>query len=261
MYSGMPIPPDLLERIWFYVTFNCNLNCSYCVAERLPERVGMSMKLPAFRRLVEQADALGFRQVAITGGEPFLQPDIAEMIACATAAMDTIVLTNATLLTGEMVDVLSTANRDRLTLQVSLNDANPLVNDEWRGSGSWELALRGLERLLRAGYNVAVRATLDGPDEASLRMLREFLIGRGLADDQVYGVPVARVGRARHGIQLTRAKLWPEPTIIGDGLYWHPLDIAPDRVVVSPVDPLADALDALVRMFMEVKPVRSKQIR
>jgi hypothetical protein len=92
-------------------------------------------------------------------------------------------------------------------------------------------------------------------------MLREFLATRGLSDEKVYGVPVARVGRASHGIELKRGGLWPEPTIVGDSLYWHPLQIAAGDVVVPSAEPLDDALAVLARLFYEVKPVRRKDVR
>lgn len=255
------IPDDLLERIWFYVNFDCNLRCSYCVVGPSHRRTGPRLELRAFQTLIDQAVDIGFKHAAITGGEPFLHPDIIAMIEYATARIDTVVLTNATLLTRESLSALAQADRSRLTVQISLNNADPRIDDEWRGTGTWEQALRGLELLMKANYTTVVRATLDGPDEASLLMLREFLMARGLPEEQVYGVPVARVGRASHGIALSRERLWPEPTIIGNSLYWHPLQISPTDIVAPSADPLASALKVLMELFHEVKPVKRKDVR
>jgi len=257
----MSIPSELLERIWFYTNFSCNLRCSYCVLGESSESQRPPLELSVFRRLVDQAVALGFRQAALTGGEPFIHPDIAAMLEHATARIDTVVLTNATVLPPALLDSLARLDRSRLTIQVSLNDANPRQNDEWRGAGSWQRAWQGLELLLKAGYRVAVRATLDGPDEASLTVLKESLVPLGVPEERIYGVPVAKVGRASHGVELRRAKVWPEPTIVGDGLYWYPLLIAPSDVVVPWVEPLESALEVLAEMYRRVKPVRLREVR
>ena len=257
----MSIPSEILDRIWFYTNFDCNLHCSYCVAELPPEHRPPPLEPAAFRRLIDQATAIGFRQAALTGGEPFLHPNIAALIEYATARIDTVVLTNATMLTPQTLANLARADRGRLTIQVSLNDADPRVNDEWRGAGSWERSRQGLQRLIEAGYTVAVRATLDGPDEASLTLLKESLVPLGLPAERIYGVPVARVGRAVHGLDLTRSRVWPEPTVVGDGLYWYPLLVAPSDVVVPWVEPLESALEALAAVYREVKPIKLKQVR
>ncbi len=259
----MPISPEILERIWFYTNFDCNLHCSYCVAELPVDQRPPPLDLPTFRRLVDQAVALGFRQAALTGGEPFLHPDIDAMIEHATARIDTVVLTNATLLTARTLANLSRGRADlsRLSIQVSLNSADPRVHDEWRGAGSWERTRQGLRALLQAGYTVAVRATLDGPDEASLTLLRESLVPLGMPEERIYGVPVAKVGRSAHGVELSRARVWPEPTIVGSGLYWYPLLIAPSDLVVPWVEPLDSALEVLSREFLEVKPTRPRFVR
>ena len=37
---------------------------------------------------------------------------------------------------------------------------------------------------------------------------------------------MARTGFADWGVQLTLDNLWPEPTLTGDGAWWHPVGIA-----------------------------------
>jgi MoaA/NifB/PqqE/SkfB family radical SAM enzyme len=255
------LPSELLERIWFYVNLNCNLCCTYCVAAVPPGMTRPRLELPAFRRLLDEAVSLGFRQVALTGGEPFMHPDIAAMIAYATARIDTVVLTNALVVTPKTLDNLKQADRRRLTVQVSLDSADPGENDALRGRGSWRKARRGLERLLAAGLTVAVRATLDGQGAQALAELTQFLGNLGVPADRVYGAPVAKVGNSRRGLELTRAGLWPEPTLIGDGLYWHPLLIEPSLVIARQTEPLEPALVRLAALVDEIKPIRPKDVR
>ena len=258
---AISIPPDLLERIWFYTNFDCGLRCSYCVAALEPGHVRSRLELPVFRRLVDQAVTLGFRQAALTGGEPFLHPDIVAMIDYATARIDTVVLTSAMPLTARTLEKLSRVDRSRLTVQVSLDSADPDVNDRLRGRGSWQRARHGLERLVGAGYTVAVRATLDGQGEEALADLTRLVGTLGVPAERVYGAPVAKVGRATHGLALSWADVSPEPAVVGDGLYWHPLLIDPSLVVTPQSEPLESALHALADLVLQVRPVRQRDVR
>src|SRR5215218_88353 len=72
--------PAVTPRLWVYTNFDCNLQCAYCVAMSGPgaERRGLAMH--AFRRLVDEARDYGIDEVFLTGGEPFLLPDIGERI-------------------------------------------------------------------------------------------------------------------------------------------------------------------------------------
>ena len=255
------IPPELLERIWFYTNFDCSLRCRYCVTGHTRDSARPCLELPLFRRLVDEAVALGFRQAALTGGEPFQHPDIVAMIDYATTRIDTVVLTNAHLIAAQTLDDLKRVDRSRLTVQVSLDSADPAVNDELRGQGSWQKAVQGLEQLLETGYAVSVRATLDGKGEDTLCDLARLLDPLGVPEERVYGAPVAKVGRAKHGLELSRAGLFPEPTIVSDGLYWHPLLIDPSTVMTTQIEPLESALQTLVDLAGQVNPVQSPDVR
>jgi MoaA/NifB/PqqE/SkfB family radical SAM enzyme len=255
------IPPQLLERIWFYTNFDCSLRCRYCVTGLTRDEARLCLELPLFRRLVDEAVTLGFRQAALTGGEPFQHPDTVAMIDYATARIDTVVLTNAHLIASQTLDDLKQVDRSRLTVQVSLDSADPAVNDQLRGQGSWQKTMRGLEQLLEAGYVVSVRATLDGQGKETLCELTRLMDTLGVPAERVYGAPVAKVGLAAHGLELSRASLYPEPTIVSDGLYWHPLLIDPPAVLTTQLEPLESALEVLVDLAEQVKPVPSPDVR
>ena len=78
--------PGLVPRLWVYTNYDCNLTCSYCVAMSGPrvERRGLSM--PIFRRVIDEASEYGIREVFLTGGEPFILPDIGDRIRYAAEA-------------------------------------------------------------------------------------------------------------------------------------------------------------------------------
>ncbi len=256
-----PIPNDLLERIWFYTNFDCTLHCSYCVAALAPGQERAALSLVQFRRLLDQALGLGFRQVAVTGGEPFMHPDISAILRYVTARSDMVVLTNALWVTSNRPVALEGTDKSRLTLQVSLDSADPETHDRLRGRGTWRRATRGLQMLLEAGYTVAVRATLDGQNAGALEGLTQYLAGLGVPEQRVYGAAIAHVGRATHGLELGREGLAPEPTVISDGLYWHPLLIDPLTAVTGQIEPLDEALGILAALAEQTKPGKPQGVR
>ena len=87
--------PTLPWKLWLYTNYNCNLKCSYCVAKSGPNVPRRALGLANVRRLVDEAVALGFDHVFFTGGEPFILPDIYDMLAYSSARVTTTVLTNA----------------------------------------------------------------------------------------------------------------------------------------------------------------------
>lgn len=94
---------------------------------------------------IEQAYELGARRFYFTGGEPFARPDLFELIRFVTEdkGSELVVMTNATMLSGERLKRLESFDRVKLKFQVSLDGATAAVNDEIRGAGVFEKASAG----------------------------------------------------------------------------------------------------------------------
>ena len=102
---------DFEWKLWLYTNYDCNLKCSYCVAESTPTAPRRALGLANVRRLVDEAVELGFAEIFFTGGEPFILSDIYDMLAYSSARLTTNVLTNAMLLRGKRLErLLAIAN-------------------------------------------------------------------------------------------------------------------------------------------------------
>lgn len=246
MPERVAFPDQLLEKLWFYVNFDCNLACRYCVARSGPQATRPSLPLAVFRRLVDEASCTGFKQLVITGGEPLLNPQLPSMLHYAVAAMDTHLLTNATLVASDRCSFLSNLGGGRLSVQVSLDSADPDLHDRLRGRGSWRRAVDGISRLLRWGFTVSIRATLDGQSDADVEALQAFLLGIGIQPEHICMVPVAKGGRSTAGLDISPGDLIPEPVVAADGVYTHPLMIEPSMAVSRSILPLRPALEEVV---------------
>jgi pyruvate-formate lyase-activating enzyme len=229
-----PQPPPLGSRLWLYSNFDCNLACTYCCAESSPKALDRRMPVDLARAAVTEFVADGGTEVMITGGEPFLHPELHQLVAEVIARVPVTILTNAMVyLRGNRRATLEALDRDLVTLQISLDSATPDLHDRYRGRGSFARAREGIALARSLGFRVRIAATIDPADADEVVALRELLDAEGIpAADQIIR-RVARQGFATTGVLLTRDDLHPEPTLAVDGVWWHPVAITDPRFRVS----------------------------
>lgn len=246
------------SRLWLYTNFDCNLRCDYCCVRSSPKAPRRALGLERVRRIAREAADLGVAEIFITGGEPFLLADIAEILAACAAAAPTTVLTNGMLLRGPRLARLCALPRDRLTLQISLDSPTPERHDRHRGRGSWARAFDGIERARAEGFRVRLAATVASDGEAE--EFRRFLDERRIAEADRIIRRIALRGFAEDGVALSRADLVPEVTITADGVYWHPVGAEDQDLLVTPdIFPLAQAF-AAVRRAVERETAHGRRL-
>jgi pyruvate-formate lyase-activating enzyme len=245
--QALPLERRPGHRLWIYTNFHCNLACDYCCVRSSPRADPRMLSLDRVRRVAAEAQAAGVRELWVTGGEPFIRPDIAQVLDACARRLSTTVLTNGMLLRGHRLAALSELPRDRLALQVSLDSPDPELHDRHRGEGSWDRAVAGIRALAAAGFRVRVAATLGHEDQATEASFHAFLDGLGIPVEDRLVRRIAKRGFAEDGVVLTTQSLVPEVTVTADGVYWHPVGADDeDMLVTTQAFPLADAI-ALVR--------------
>jgi len=250
--------PPLGSRLWLYTNFDCNLACDYCCAESSPRARPRRLSLEVAARACEEFAGLGGREILVTGGEPFLVPELPEIIDSASRWAPVTVLTNAMLLQrGSRRRALDRLDPTRVTMQVSLDSGTPALHDRHRGAGSFDRARAGIALLRELGFRVRVAATVDAADRDEQAGLDELLDAHGIPDEDRLVRPIARQGFADHGIPLTIDGLWPEPALTADGAWWHPVGItdATMQVASEPL-PLVTVL-AVIRATLN-DPARAR---
>lgn len=188
------VPLTRLETLWFNTGTLCNITCGNCYIESSPTNdrlVYMSAKEIA--ALLDEADALGRRPktIAFTGGEPFMNPEIAAILEQPLSrGYDTLVLTNAMkpMMRPRVQAALADLQRRfgaKLVLRVSLDHWRQDLHDEERGEGSFEESLEGLRWLRDQGIalNVAGRLRWDDNDAAMREGYAALFAREGLAID------------------------------------------------------------------------------
>lgn len=232
-------------KLWLYTNYDCNLSCSYCLAESSPRASRRGLDLAAVRQVVDEAVALGFEHIFLTGGEPFLLNDIYAMLAYASARMPTTVLTNGMLLRARRLARLDSIAHANLTVQVSLDGARAEHHDPYRGHGTWAETVEGIKLLREHGFHVRIGTTETPANAAHLDELAAFLRSLGISPEDHISRPIARRGFATEGLQVGTESLSPELTVTADGIFWHPLasPSSTDLQVYPRIFPLAVALE------------------
>jgi MoaA/NifB/PqqE/SkfB family radical SAM enzyme len=233
-------------KLWIYTNYDCNLRCSYCLAESSPRAPRRAIGLEHVRRLVDEAVELGFGDVLFTGGEPLLLGEIYEMLAYASARMPTTLLTNAMLLRGPRLERLAAVANEKLTVQVSLDGGRAEDHDAYRGAGSWAKTLEGIRALLGRGFRVKLSTTETPANSARLAEICALHQSLGIPEDHHFIRPMARRGFASEGMQVGMLNLAPELTVNVDGVFWHPISTDADMQVSREIFPLAAARERVL---------------
>jgi Radical SAM superfamily/4Fe-4S single cluster domain len=170
---------EALRTLWLNTGSLCNITCRNCYIESSPEndRLAYLTRAEARRFLDEIArDGWPVREIGFTGGEPFMNPDIIDILGDALArGFSVLVLTNAMqpLLRPRIREGL-TALRDsygnRLVLRVSLDHYAQARHEEERGANTYDKTVEGIDWLAREGFTLALAGrTCWGESEADMR--------------------------------------------------------------------------------------------
>ncbi len=136
------------------VTDRCNLRCQYCMPEEeyvwLPRKSILSFE--EIDRLAGVFESLGVRKLRITGGEPLLRHDLADLIALLSRnrISDDLALTTNGLLLAKQAGALKAAGLRRVT--VSLDTLRAGRFTRLTRSDRLADALAGIDALAQAGF-------------------------------------------------------------------------------------------------------------
>ncbi len=152
-----------LQGLYFYLTEGCNLRCRHCwIGPKYQKNAEATSCLPIglFEDVAEQGLPLGLDTVKLTGGEPFLHPEINRILeAVSHIPADLVVETNGVLCTERIVTLLAECRNTFVS--VSLDGAVAETHD-WlrRVDGSFAAARNAIRLLTGANVRTQVVFTL-----------------------------------------------------------------------------------------------------
>ena len=198
-----PLQPLLhLDTLWIQVAGTlCNLRCTHCFVSCGPgDDHHAMMSREEVRAHVADGVRLGVKEFYFTGGEPFLHPQMLEILADTLEHGPCTVLTNGTLFTRERLEALrrlSDSARYALEIRVSLDGHRAEDHDRLRGPGSFARTVSGLARLAEYELLPIVSAT-ESPLEDPAALFESYatmLRAAGLPRPRIKLLPMFRLGR------------------------------------------------------------------
>jgi len=146
-------PPRLPLKGSIDLTYRCNNRCLHCWLRTADGRGELSTR--EIIALVDDARQMGCREWAISGGEPMLRPDFAEIFDYITSHAKSYSLnTNGTLITPEIAELM----KRKGAKMVAIYGATAEVHDHvTQNPGSYAATMRGFSLLNEAGAGFIVQ--------------------------------------------------------------------------------------------------------
>jgi uncharacterized Fe-S cluster-containing radical SAM superfamily protein len=170
---------NALRALWINTGTLCNIECRNCYIESSPEndRLVYISRAEVAAYLDEIArDRLPVTEIGFTGGEPFMNPDIIEMLGdVLVRGHSALVLTNAMqpMLRPRIREGLlrlRAAHGDRLVIRVSLDHYTRTLHEQERGADTFDKTIDGIDWLAREGFTLALAGrTMWGESERDAR--------------------------------------------------------------------------------------------
>ena len=168
-----------IASLLFSITNRCNFRCLHCYVDAPSGRYG-ELSRENLERLLDQFAEANVPNIALTGGEPFIRPDLQEFLFGLRDRRIGFseVFSNAALLTDDVLDKVEDAGFHP-SFKVSFDCVGS--HDHMRGvPGAEESTLRGIRLLIRRGYSVTIITTIDNLVLQNLGATLDLLVELGV---------------------------------------------------------------------------------
>lgn len=159
--------PEGERKALLQITERCNLHCAHCFVSSTSD--GADMDVAAIRELViPRLASARVRRLTLTGGEPFVHPELLEIVRLAREAeMSVGICTNATCISDEQIEAL--VELGDVHVNVSLDGFRAESHGRFRGDPeSFQVTVATTRRLAEAKLLQGFLSTpnaLTGPDD------------------------------------------------------------------------------------------------
>jgi MoaA/NifB/PqqE/SkfB family radical SAM enzyme len=185
------------------ITQFCQLKCVHCLNDSGPQGSRGTMTPDDWRRLMDQAAAIGVKTVQFIGGEPTLDPDMPDLARYALRiGLNVDIKTNLVHVTPELWDLFTDP---RVSVGFSWYSADPAKHAEVTGSkASYARTRANVIEAVRRGVRLiaGIVEVVDGQDiDAAMAELRSLGVTSMSADR------ARLIGRAANGAEPVISEL------------------------------------------------------
>ncbi|WP_461119888.1 radical SAM protein [Saccharothrix stipae] len=132
--------------LWLELDTRCNLNCQFCYNPWRPDpdSAPATMPLSSLKTAIDTlARTIELEYVALSGGEPLLYRQLAELVEfISRREIPTVLTTNGRAVTRKRLSSL--ADQGLKAIQVPVLSHFPALHDELAGAKSWDSAIKAL---------------------------------------------------------------------------------------------------------------------
>jgi len=149
------LTPNRPYHVQWMVTRKCNYRCRGCNVWQ--EQDARELSTEEIKKGLDILRKLGVIETVISGGNPLLREDIAEIIEYASRFFITTIYDNGSM-AAEKIDALRHAD----FVAISIDSLDPAKNDYIKGvKGAWKRAMQAVETLAKEGIRISVTPTIS----------------------------------------------------------------------------------------------------
>ena len=173
--AGIPLSASI------ELTERCNLHCVHCYLgdqDALRHHRARELNTAQWLNVIDQIADLGCLYLLITGGDPLLRKDFAEIYTHARRrGLLVTVFTNGTLITDEIVALFR--ELPPFVVEITLYGATPGTYEAITGvPGSYSRCLAGFEKLRALGLDARLKTILMKPNQQEFAQIADFCRAR-----------------------------------------------------------------------------------
>ncbi len=167
---------SLINAVW-EITYMCNMRCKHCgsgCGEKYPDELSTAEALGVSRQLGE----LGLKQITLSGGEPFMRPDLTAIVkSLVEQGIHVSFISNGWYIDASILDSLNRIGR--VQIAVSL-DGLETTHDYLRKKDSFDRVLNALKLMKEKGISSTVVTTVNRKNIPELPELKKHLYDCGV---------------------------------------------------------------------------------
>ena len=174
---------DSFGRIHNYlrisVTDQCNFRCTYCMPEEEYACAGKDelMSATEITKIAEEFVKLGVNKIRLTGGEPMLRKDFAEILENLSQLPVELTITTNGVLVDKYLDLLKIANIK--TINVSIDSLNEIAFEKITGRNMFQRVWKNIQLLLENQFEVklnvvAMKGHIESELEDFIALTKEY---------------------------------------------------------------------------------------
>ena len=204
---------DRPRNIVLEVTSACNNDCLYCYnVWKSPQKAYPTGELP-LQKVLQIIDGLiedlPLESIAISGGEPFLRPDLSQIVSHIWShGTNSVIITNGTMLTKKNIELTSGANNYELPLLSYRKE----VHNKLTKRDCFNSVINGMRNIKECDKRFAIAFIATRLNYKDLEKTVELAIAFGAE-----GILYNRMNVSAHNYPYAK-KLLPTPDIIKENL-------------------------------------------